>query len=239
MSRAGAEVRSFGSGEDCTARLTSFEPHGGGALVRANVGGRAVDFTIAQGGVHWGLNSLCALLMLQALDVDLETAFDALDRFGPLQGRGLETKVGLPSGGAFTLIDESYNANPMSMRAAFATLAGREARGRRIAVLTDMLELGADAAERHADLAGPLEAAGIDQVFCAGPLMRSLHEALAPAMRGGWANSAAEIEPEVRAAVRAGDLVVVKGSNGSKAGLIAHALASMDGETAGQARGAA
>ena len=237
--QAGAEVRSFGSGEDCTARLTSFDPHGGGALVRASVGGRAVDFTIAQGGVHWGLNSLCALLMLQALDVDLETAFDALDRFGPLQGRGLETKVGLPSGGAFTLIDESYNANPMSMRAAFATLAGREARGRRIAVLTDMLELGADAAERHADLAGPLEAAGIDQVFCAGPLMRSLHEALAPAMRGGWANSAAEIEPEVRAAVRAGDLVVVKGSNGSKAGLIAHALASMDGETAGQARGAA
>ena len=236
---AGAEVRSFGSGEDCTARLTGFESHGGGAVVRARIGGRDLDFTIAQGGVHWGLNSLCALLMLQALDVDLDTAFEALAGFGPLQGRGLEREIALPGGGAFTLIDESYNANPMSMRAAFSTLAGRKARGRRIAVLTDMLELGADAAQRHADLAGPLEAAGVGLVFSAGPLMRSLHEALPAPMRGGWSASAAELAPEVTAAVRTGDLVVVKGSNGSKAGLIAQALASMDGETAGQARGAA
>ena len=236
---AGAQVRSFGSGEDCTARLTGFEPHGGGAVVRASLGGREVDFTIAQGGVHWGLNSLCALLMLEALDVDLDTAFEALARFGPLQGRGLESQVALAGGGAFTLIDESYNANPMSMRAAFATLAGRKARGRRIAVLTDMLELGSDAAPRHADLAAPLEAAGVELVFAAGPLMRNLHDALPASMRGGWAASAAELAPEVKAAVRPGDLVMVKGSNGSRAGLIAQALASMDGEAAGQARGAA
>ena len=227
MARAeGAQVQSFGAGEGCTARLTGFEPHGAGAVVRARLDGQDIDFTIAQNGVHWGLNSLCALLMLRALDVDLDTAFDALARFGPLQGRGLESAVALPGGGAFDLIDESYNANPMSMRAAFATLAAHAARGRRIAVLTDMLELGPDAAQRHADLAAPLAAAKVDLVFCAGPLMRALWEALPLAMRGGWAASAAELAPQVQGAVRAGDVVAVKGSNGSKAWLIAQALAS-------------
>ena len=236
---AGAEVRSFGSGEGCTARLTGFEPHGGGAVVRVRLGGRDLDFTIAQSGAHWGPNSLCALLMLQALDVDLDTAFAALARFGPLQGRGLEREVALPVGEAFTLIDESYNANPMSMRAAFATLAAHEARGRRIAVLTDMLELGSEAASRHADLAGPLQDAGVDLVFCAGPLMRSLFDVLPSSMRGGWAATAAELAGEVTAAVTAGDVVVVKGSNGSRAGLIAQALASIGAGALGQARGAA
>ena len=236
---AGAKTQSFGSGENCTAQLTGFEPHGGGAVVRARLNGKGIDFTIAQNGAHWGLNSLCALLMLQSLDVDLQTAFEALAHFGPLQGRGLESEIALPGGGAFTLIDESYNANPMSMRAAFATLGAHPAAGRRIAVLTDMLELGADAAERHADLAAPLQAAKVDLVFCAGPLMHSLWEVLPGALRGGWAASANELAPEVLGAVAAGDVVMVKGSNGSKAGLIAQALASMDAGDAGQARGAA
>ena len=237
--QAGAEIRSFGSGEGCTARLTGFEPHGGGAVVRARLDGRDIDFTIAQSGAHWGPNSLCALLMLQALDVDIEIAFQALARFGPLQGRGLETEVALRAGGVFTLIDESYNANPMSMRAAFATLGAHAAKGRRIAVLTDMLELGADAAERHASLAEPLEAAGTRLVFCAGPLMRSLFEALPAGMRGGWAASAAELTDEVKTAIRGGDVVMVKGSNGSKAGLLARALESLGAPAEGPARGAA
>ena len=222
----GARVESFGSGEGNDARLTGFEPHGGGAVVRARLDGKDIDFTIAQNGAHWGLNSLCALLMLRALDVDLDLAFDALARFGPLQGRGLESRIALPGGGTFTLIDESYNANPMSMRAAFATLKAHAAGGRRIAVLTDMLELGADAARRHADLAEPLEDAGVDLVFCAGPLMRALWDGLPAGMRGGWAASAAELAPEVQGAVRSGDVVVIKGSNGSKAWQIAQALAS-------------
>jgi len=221
----GARIESFGSGEDCTARLTGFEPHGGGAVVRLKLDGRDLDFTIAQTGIHWGLNSLCALLMLRALDVELDTAFEALAHFGPLQGRGLEREVALPGGGGFTLIDESYNANPMSMRAAFSTLKAHEAKGRRIAVLTDMLELGADAARRHADLAPSLIDAGADLAFCAGPLMRALWDELPAGMKGGWAASAAELAPKVQDAIRAGDVVMVKGSNGSRAGLIAQALA--------------
>ena len=237
--QAGARIESFGSDEGCAARLTEFETHGGGAVVRARLDGRDIDFTIAQSGAHWGLNSLCALLMLRALDVDLDTAFAALARFGPLQGRGLEREIAIEGGGAFTLIDESYNANPMSMRAAFATLAAHEAGGRRIAVLTDMLELGSDAAGRHAELAGPIAEAGVDLVFCAGPRMRALFDALPGARRGGWAATAADLAPEVEAAVRDGDVVMVKGSNGSKAGLLAQALASRGAPAAGQARGTA
>jgi UDP-N-acetylmuramoyl-tripeptide--D-alanyl-D-alanine ligase len=231
-------IESFGRAEGNTARLTGFEPHGGGAVVRARLDGEDIDFTIAQSGVHWGLNSLCALLMLRALEVDLDTAFEALAHFGPLPGRGLESRVALGAGGAFTLIDESYNANPMSMRAAFATLRGHEVEGRRIAVLTEMLELGADAASQHAALARPLADARVDQVFCAGPLMRALWDELPAAMQGAWAATAAELAPQVQDAVQAGDVVMVKGSNGSRAGLIAQALAAAQAD-GGQARGAA
>ena len=226
--RAGAEVRSFGAAEGAAARLTGFEPHGGGAVVRADWHGRPIDFTIAQSGVHWGLNSLCVLLLLEAMDVDLQTGLQALAGFTPLEGRGLEREVPL-AGGAFTLIDESYNANPISMRAAIATLGAHPAQGRRIAVLTDMLELGADAAPRHAGLAGSLEAAGVDLAFCAGPLMKSLWDALPAGLRGGYASGAADLAPAVTGAVGPGDVVMVKGSNGSKAGLIAAALAAMGG----------
>jgi UDP-N-acetylmuramoyl-tripeptide--D-alanyl-D-alanine ligase len=110
------------------------------------------------------------------------------------------------------------------MRAAIATLGAHPAGGRRIAALTDMLELGSDAARRHADLAGPLQDAGTDLVFCAGPLMRSLWESLPAGQRGGYAPSAAELAPAIVEAVRPGDVIMVKGSNGSRAALIAAAL---------------
>ena len=232
-------IESFGRGEGATARLMGFEPRGSGAVVRARLDGDDIDFTIAQSGVHWGLNSLCALLMLRALDVDLQVAFEALAQFGPLQGRGLESRITLAAGGVFTLIDESYNANPMSMRAAFATLRAHAAEGRRIAVLTDMLELGSGAARQHADLARPLADAKVALVFCAGPLMRALWDELPASMRGAWAATAAELAPQVQAALADGDVVMVKGSNGSRAGLVARALTEADADTAGQARGAA
>jgi UDP-N-acetylmuramoyl-tripeptide--D-alanyl-D-alanine ligase len=229
--RVGARIESFGAAEGCSARLVGFEPHGGGAVVRVSWRGRPLDFTIAQSGRHWGLNSLCVLLLLEAMDVDLDTALQTLAGFTPLEGRGLEREVRLADG-AFTLIDESYNANPLSMRAAIAALGDHPAAGRRIAALTDMLELGPDAARRHSDLADLLQGAGIDLVFCAGPLMRALWDALPGSMRGGYAASAAELAPEAVQAVRAGDVVMVKGSNGSRAGLIAAALGAAAAERA-------
>jgi UDP-N-acetylmuramoyl-tripeptide--D-alanyl-D-alanine ligase len=221
-----AQVRTFGAGPACDARLIDFQLAGAHAVVQARLHGKGLDFPILQTGLHWGLNTLAALLMLEALDVDLGDSLAALGSFEPLEGRGAERTVTL-AGGAFTLIDESYNANPISMESAIRTLGARPAPGRRIVALTDMLELGPDAPRFHAALAEPLAAADIDLVFCAGPLMKALYEALPSTRRGGYADSAADLAPQVARAAEPGDLVMVKGSNGSKAGLIAQALAAL------------
>jgi UDP-N-acetylmuramoyl-tripeptide--D-alanyl-D-alanine ligase len=170
---------------------------------------------------------MAVLLMLEALDVSLSDGLAALGSFEPLQGRGAETQVALAKGG-FTLIDESYNANPISMASAIATLGARRTAGRKLVALTDMLELGPQASGFHAALAQPLEAARADLVFAAGPLMKSLWDALPSTRRGGYAQTAAELAPLVARTVEPGDVVMVKGSNGSKAGLIAQALRSLD-----------
>ncbi|MGR4864457.1 UDP-N-acetylmuramoyl-tripeptide--D-alanyl-D-alanine ligase [Caulobacter sp. LARHSG274] len=225
--KAGAKVWSFGTGPGLTAQLVAFEPHAGGATITAVLHGETIRFPILQTGIHWGLNSLCVLLMLEALGVDRDTALAALGEFAPIEGRGAERQIRV-AGGAFTLVDESYNANPVSMQAALATLGARQVAGRRIVALTDMLELGPQSARFHGDLATPIAAAGIDLVFCAGPLMKSLWEALPPTRRGGYAESAAELAPLVVSAMRAGDVVMVKGSNGSRAGAVAAALDALD-----------
>ena len=192
-----------------------------GACVHARLHGRDLSFPIAQSGAHWGPNSLAVLLAVEALGAPVACALEALAGFAPLAGRGATRRVPTP-GGAFTLIDESYNANPVSMRAALDTLA--QAPPRRVAVLTDMLELGADASRHHAELAAPIAAADIAATYLAGPSMRHLHEALAPGRRGVWARDAVELAPAVIAGVRAGDTVMVKGSNGSQASFIVKAL---------------
>ena len=224
----GAKIVRFGTNPECEARLTDIQAVAGGAQVRAVIHGKAVSFPILQSGAHWGHNSLAALMMMQALGVDLEMGIAALGAFEPLDGRGAEREVGLPAGGTFTLIDESYNANPLSMAAVLRSLGGRNATGRKIVALTDMLELGEAGPRLHAEIAEAVAAAGIDQVYCSGPLMKSLWDALPPTQRGGYAMTAAELAPEVVSAVQPGDVVMVKGSNGSKASVIAAALASLD-----------
>jgi UDP-N-acetylmuramoyl-tripeptide--D-alanyl-D-alanine ligase len=224
--KAGAEVRTFGTGEGCDARLIDFQPAGDHAFVQARFHGKGLDFPILQTGLHWGLNSMAVLLMLEALDVDLGDSLAALGSFEPLAGRGAEQTIPV-KGGHFTLIDESYNANPVSMASAIASLGARSTAGRRIVALTDMLELGAEGPRFHAALAEPLEAAKVDLVFCAGPLMKSLYDALPSTRRGAYAEFAADIAPQVAQAAEPGDLVMVKGSNGSKAGLIAQALTAL------------
>jgi UDP-N-acetylmuramoyl-tripeptide--D-alanyl-D-alanine ligase len=230
--KAGAKVVSFGAGDACDARLVDFRPEAGHAEVKARLHGRALEFPILQTGFHWGPNSLCVLLMLEALGVSLDDGLAALAAFEPLDGRGAESEITI-AGGAFTLVDESYNANPVSMAAAIASLGARRAAGKKVAALTDMLELGPQTAAYHAGLAAPLADADIDQVFCAGPLMKSLWDALPSTRRGGYAESAAELAPQVARAVEPGDLVMVKGSNGSKAGAVTAALKALDVRAAG------
>jgi UDP-N-acetylmuramoyl-tripeptide--D-alanyl-D-alanine ligase len=142
-------------------------------------------------------------------------------------------------GGTFLLVDESYNASPASVAAALETLGrARPAMGgRRIAVLGDMLELGADSAQRHADLIEPVREAGIDLVFTAGRDMLRLWEALPRARCGGSAPDSKTLAPLVAAAVRPGDIVMVKGSAGSRMGVVVQALEALAPRTAGKQEG--
>jgi len=225
--RAGAKVIAFGSSDACDARLTGFSAGSEGAMVSAVLHGRSLSFPIRQTGVQWGLNSLAVLLLLEALDVDLDTGLKALADFAPLEGRGSDRLIQAVKGD-FTLVDDSFNANSLWMGAALATLGARPAAGRRIVALTDMLELGDQGPALHAALAEPIAAAKVDLVFCAGPLMHSLWQALPPTRRGGYAEAADLLAPQLVDAVAPGDVVLVKGSKGSKASLLAKALAALD-----------
>jgi UDP-N-acetylmuramoyl-tripeptide--D-alanyl-D-alanine ligase len=149
----------------------------------------------------------------------------ALAELQAAPGRGAPITIELP-GGSVLLLDESYNANPASVAAALAVL-GRSVigpQGRRIAVLGDMLELGANGLDLHRGLADAVIANGIDLVFCCGSLMHALWDALPANRRGGYAEDSAALEAEVLPAIRAGDAVMVKGSLGSRMGPIVKAL---------------
>jgi UDP-N-acetylmuramoyl-tripeptide--D-alanyl-D-alanine ligase len=223
----GADVLAFGSDPSCTAQLTGFALAPGGARVEARLRGAPVSFTLRQTGQHWGLMSLAALLMMEALGVSPADGLVALAGYEPLEGRGAERQVSL-AGGAFILIDESYNANPASVSAALRTLGLRQSTGRRIVVLTDMLELGAQSPAYHAALAHDVEAAKVDLVFCAGPMMKSLWDALSPTRQGGYAEAAEALKPLLTRAIEPGDLVMVKGSRDSNAKVLFEALSALD-----------
>ncbi|HVV60154.1 MAG TPA: UDP-N-acetylmuramoylalanyl-D-glutamyl-2,6-diaminopimelate--D-alanyl-D-alanine ligase, partial [Pseudolabrys sp.] len=218
-------IVSFGEHKDADARLLRYSLHPECSTVEANILGTPVTYKLGAPGRHLVLNSLAVLAAVSLAGADLALAAVALAQLKPAIGRGARVTLALPGGSAL-LIDESYNANPASMRAAIALLgqAPVGARGRRIAVLGDMLELGAEGVTLHRSLADSLAAAHVDLVFCSGPLMRSLWETLPAARRGGHAETAAALEPVVLDAIGAGDAVMVKGSLGSKMGPIVKAL---------------
>ncbi|WAC28836.1 UDP-N-acetylmuramoylalanyl-D-glutamyl-2,6-diaminopimelate--D-alanyl-D-alanine ligase [Ancylobacter sp. SL191] len=219
-----ATIIGFGESPEAQARLVSHALQPNGATATADILGETVSFKVGLPGRHIIQNMLAVLAAAKLAGADLALAALALASFGPPPGRGVRTRLAV-KGGLALLIDESYNANPASMRAALAVLAGMpvSGRGRRIAVLGDMLELGPQGDVMHAGLAPAT--AGIDLVFCAGPLMRSLWETLPESRRGAWAPDAAALLPQVAERLRAEDVVTVKGSNGSRMGVLARALA--------------
>jgi UDP-N-acetylmuramoyl-tripeptide--D-alanyl-D-alanine ligase len=221
-------VASFGTDAAADARLIHVLLEPDHAIVEARILGRNITYKLGTPGRHFAMNSLAVLLAVKALGLDLEEAAGALEAFTAPPGRG-ERRLVTTADGAFTLIDESYNASPASMRAAFALIGGLPSNGagRRIAVLGDMLELGTSSPAMHADLAADIAANHIDLVYAAGPLMKALYQALPRETQGAWRASAAELEPFVRAAIRAGDLVLVKGSNSSKMKTIVAALENL------------
>ena len=218
-------IVSFGSDEKADARLIDVSLHPACSAVRATILGQDVTYKIGMPGRHMAMNSLAVLAAATLADADLALSALALAQLKPASGRGVREALTL-SGGTATLIDESYNANPASMAAAITVLGQADVgpRGRRIAVLGDMLELGTTGPDLHRGLAEAIKMNGIDSVFCCGPLMRNLWEALPSTKKGGYADSSAALEPQVVSAIGAGDAIMIKGSLGSRMKLIVTAL---------------
>ena len=226
--RYGCDKVAFGAEGDSDAVLVAWSLTSAGTQVAADIGGHRHTYEIGATGRHWAVNSVAVLAAVAAVGGDVGVGAAALAQLTAPAGRGAQRRVAGPNG-IFTLIDESYNASPASVRALAETLGAIEpGRGRRILVLGDMLELGVKADALHAGLAPALRAARIDSVFTAGPMMEHLHDALPREMRGGHARDSASLAPLVTRAVRANDVVAVKGSHGSKTGLVVSALAAMD-----------
>ncbi len=220
-----SRIVSFGEDENADAFLVRYALQPEGSTVEAVILGEPITYKLGAPGRHLVQNSLAVLAAAALAGADLALAALALVNLKPAVGRGTRVTLKVPGGSAL-LIDESYNANPASMAAAIALLgqAPVAGQGRRIAVLGDMLELGADGESLHRGLAPALEAAGVDLVFCSGPLMHALWLALPSERKGGYAETAAELQPAVLEAIRNGDAVMVKGSLGSKMGPIVKAL---------------
>ena len=224
---AGIErIFTFGSRKGADARFEDAVTIAEGTRVQARILGRRYTYTVGAPGRHMAMNSLAVLLAVEALGGNLDQAAADLSRFTPPTGRGERSFLRAPAGD-FTLVDESYNANPASMRAALGLLRETQVGGKRIAVLGDMLELGSQAPDLHADLAEAIAAADVDLVFAAGPLMKNLFDALPQRVRGAWAETSSEIEDALVSAIGAYDIVMVKGSNGARMGPVVAKLKSM------------
>jgi UDP-N-acetylmuramoyl-tripeptide--D-alanyl-D-alanine ligase len=217
-----AKVIGFGTTEQADVRLTAFAPKAPGSAVSVALRGRTVSYCVGVPGRHWALNSLAVLAAVDAVGADPIAAALALKDMRAPKGRGARHVVKAEAG-TFEVIDESYNASPVSMGAAIKVLGESEG-ARRIAVLGDMLELGPESGARHRELAGPIETAGLDLVYTCGTDMQLLFDALPRSMRGGHAADAESLVPLVASAVRPGDVVMVKGSAGSRTGLVVDAL---------------
>jgi UDP-N-acetylmuramoyl-tripeptide--D-alanyl-D-alanine ligase len=175
--------------------------------VSVEIRGQQVAFSLTPGAPHRLQNALAALAAVDATGLDAATLAGELDHVGIMTGRGVEQTAD-----GVTLIDDSFNGNPASVAAALESLKARPVTaGRRLAILGDMLELGAEAPTYHEDLAKYLP--GIDGVFCVGPLMHHLYDRLPADKALGWHDDPTTLEPEAIAALlRSGDVVVIKGS---------------------------
>lgn len=221
----GLRVIGFGQHAEAQARLIKQVPNPGCSCVAAEIEGQAITYKIGAPGAHWVINSLGVLAAANALGADLARAGLALAGITAPKGRG--ERIQRPwREGSIEIIDDSYNASPPSMRAAFAVLmmGKAEKRARRIAVLGDMLELGPEGEKLHADLAASVLEHGVDLVFAAGPLMHALFDALPPEKRGRHAANSAELLEILRGQVKPGDILLVKGSHGSRMDVIVDGL---------------
>lgn len=219
-------IISFGESKGADIRLVSYRGDGARAEISALVFGEPLDFVLDAPGKHQATNALAVVGAARAVGISAVKATAGLKGLGAAAGRGAQTTVKLASGAEVTVLDESYNANPTSMAAALALLGQMtpKGKGRRIAVLGQMLELGASGPALHAGLADALVGARVDALYVAGALMDHLWEKAPAAIRAGRAADARALVATVVADLKDGDIVMVKGSNASKVSEIVAAV---------------
>jgi UDP-N-acetylmuramoyl-tripeptide--D-alanyl-D-alanine ligase len=229
-----SNVLSFGEAEGADIRLLKYFEADDCSTVNADIAGELMTYRIGVPGIHWVKNSLAVLASVHVLGADLGYAGLALGEMVAPKGRGRRHSVSFRDG-AVLVIDESYNASPVSMRAAISDLSRAKGPmpdsgipGRKIAVLGDMLELGDDSVAQHRALANPLQDAGVDLVFTVGAATSALHDALEIFRRGGHAASASELVPALVDQLQPGDVVMLKGSNAMGLGSVVDALVALD-----------
>lgn len=219
-------------------KLGKVSVQGDTTVVQADADGTLLLFKLGTPGRHFAMNALGALALAQSVGADLALAAQSLGRWTPYKGRGVREVIHLdPIDTRLTisLIDDSYNANPTSMAAALEVLAafevtndiGRVSKGRRIAYLGDMKELGTDEIALHAGLAHLDATQKLDVIHCVGPLMRALHDLLPPHQRGHWHETAEDMVPAIGSHLDSGDVVLAKGSLSMKLGLVVDAIRKM------------
>ncbi|MBA2126556.1 UDP-N-acetylmuramoylalanyl-D-glutamyl-2,6-diaminopimelate--D-alanyl-D-alanine ligase [Hyphomicrobium methylovorum] len=223
----GARSVTFGFGADADVRGEDLTLSDAGTTMTVSTSGRRLRVTLGMPGRHIAENALAVVAALDAVGADIERAIAALAELKPPVGRGERTILAV-RGEEALLIDESYNANPASMRAALATLAAqpRDKFARRIGVLGDMLELGPDAAELHRSLKDAVEEAGIDLIFACGVHMKGLYDALPESKKGGYGLTPGILTEGLLEILRPGDVVMVKASNGTRLGEVVSGLKS-------------
>lgn len=219
-----ANILTFGTNENADARIVANEITERRTQATIIIKGEAVDVSLAAIGKHWALNAAAAILAAKLTWIDGKSAANALKGFGPPPGRGTVETLSLPTGGSFTLIDDAYNANPESMRAALSALSHRSTDRRTFLVLGEMLEIGANSDREHANLSAPILAQNPYAVFLAGAGMKHLSQALSGTIRQHFAVKANDLFELLIKQLTDGDVLLLKGSNASGIGNLANRL---------------
>jgi len=229
----GAKPVTFGFDAGADVRGSEFRASDSGSDLIVQAAGKNLSVHLAMPGRHIAENALAVAAAIDAIGADVASALLALSTLAPPNGRGARSMLYV-GGGEALLIDESYNANPASMKAALQTLGSvpRQKYSRRIAVLGDMLELGSEAPALHSGLKSAVDAAEVDLVFACGPLMKGLYDALPEGKKGGYSPTSPSLEAVVAERLRAGDVVMIKASNGTRLGAVVTALKTQFGKDA-------
>ena len=230
-------VETFGRSADATARIVGYETDGRNSNIQLDIVGKPLHVTIDAVGEHWAYNVAAAVLAASQTGSSVEACAQALSGYTPPPGRGTAETLQLADGGRYTLVDDTYNANPASMRAALESLS-RRGSGRRLVALGEMLEIGESSDAEHAALSGPVMESGATEVFLAGEGMGHLSDALPSTIQQVWAGKAEDLWNAVENALRDGDVLLIKGSNASGMGKLADrlrqkseaAMGKMDGD---------